>query len=212
MEFLGGALPNVMFIIGILAIGLGLGIELKLVALNKEIDKTGRIGAIVIGALLIAASLFLYMNPALTNRNQATSATANAALAPAPANTAPAQLASTAAPAVAAIAAPPEAPTALAAPTATVVPPEAPTATPAPTPVPPTVTTVPMAKVPDLHDSDEKDAQNKLTAAGLKFSRVDQCNGTDQGDSKAKKHRIQCQNPAAEADVPLGTTVEYVIH
>jgi hypothetical protein len=28
MEFLGGALPNVMFIIGILAIGLGLGIEL----------------------------------------------------------------------------------------------------------------------------------------------------------------------------------------
>ena len=40
MEFLGGALPNVMFIIGILAIGLGLGIELKLVALNKEIDKT----------------------------------------------------------------------------------------------------------------------------------------------------------------------------
>ena len=46
MEFLGGALPNVMFIIGILAIGLGLGIELKLVALNKEIDKTGRIAQI----------------------------------------------------------------------------------------------------------------------------------------------------------------------
>lgn len=43
MEFLGGALPNVMFIIGILAIGLGLGIELKLVALNKEITRPGEL-------------------------------------------------------------------------------------------------------------------------------------------------------------------------
>jgi hypothetical protein len=96
MEFLGGALPNVMFIIGILAIGLGLGIELKLVALNKEIDKTGRIGAIVVGALLVAASLYIYLNPGLTNRNQAASATANAALAPTLANSAPAQLPATA--------------------------------------------------------------------------------------------------------------------
>jgi hypothetical protein len=52
MDFLGGALPNVMFIIGILAIGLGLGIELKLVPLNKEIDRTGRIGAMVVGTVL----------------------------------------------------------------------------------------------------------------------------------------------------------------
>ena len=201
MEFLGGALPNVMFIIGILAIGLGLGIELKLVALNKEIDKTGRVGAIIIGVLLIAASLFLYLNPALTNRNQASSATANAALAPASASSTSAQLVATAAPAVAAIATPPEAPAALVAPAATVV----------PTDLPPPATAVPTAKVPDLHDSDEKDAQDKLTAAGLKFSKVDQCSGTDKGDSKAKKHRVQCQNPVAGADVPLGTTVEYVI-
>ena len=88
MEFLGGALPNVMFIIGIVSIGLGLGIELKLVALNKEIDKTGRIGAIAVGTLLVAASLVLYLNPALTNRNPPPSVTANAALAPAAANSA----------------------------------------------------------------------------------------------------------------------------
>src|SRR4051812_24210460 len=103
MEFLGGALPNVMFIIGIVAIGLGLGIELKLVALNKEIDKSGRIGAIVVGVLLVAASLFLYLNPTLTNRNQASSAAATAALASAPANSPPTQLEATAVPVVAAI-------------------------------------------------------------------------------------------------------------
>ena len=70
MNFLGGSLPNVMFIIGVLAIGLGLGIELKLVPLNKEIDKTGRIGAMVVGALLVAGSLYIYLNPALTNPGQ----------------------------------------------------------------------------------------------------------------------------------------------
>jgi len=208
MEFLGGALPNVMFIIGILAIGLGLGIELKLVALNKEIDKTGRVGAIIIGALLIAASLFLYLNPALTNRNPVSSATANAALPPAAANSTPAQLASTAVPAVDTITAPLEAPTALVAPTAIVAPTDLP---PTPTPAPPTATTVPIVKVPDLHDLGEKDAQNKLKAAGLNFSKVDQCNGTDRGDSRTKKQRIQCQNPAADAEVLPGTTVEYVI-
>ena len=195
MEFLGGALPNVMFIIGILAIGLGLGIELKLVALNKEIDKTGRIGAIVVGSLLVAASLFIYLNPGLTNRNQATSAAANAALAATSANSAPAPLGATAAPAVAAIAAPTDAPT----------------ATPAPSPAPPTATAAPMVKVPDLHGLDEKDAQNKLKAAGLKFSKVDKCNGPDQGDPRAKKHTVQCQNPAAKSAVPSGTTVVYVI-
>src|SRR5512147_1236516 len=100
MEFLGGALPNVMFIIGIVAIGLGLGIELKLVALNKEIDKTGRIGAIVVGVLLVAMSLVLYLNPGLTNRNQASGATANATQAPTQVNSAVAPPDATAAPVV----------------------------------------------------------------------------------------------------------------
>jgi len=201
MEFLGGALPNVMFIIGILAIGLGLGIELKLVALNKEIDKTGRIGAIVVGALLVAASLVLYLNPALTNRNPASSATANAALAPAAANSAPAQLAATAAPELVAVAAPPEAPTALA----------APTVTPVPTDAPPTATAIPSVLVPDLHDQDDKAAQRKLKEAGLTPKKVDTCNGAAQGEPNARKGRVQCQNPAANQPVAPGSTVEYVL-
>jgi hypothetical protein len=82
MNFLGGSLPNVMFLIGVLAIGLGLGIELKLVPLSKEIDKTGRIGAMVVGAILVAASLYIYLNPALMSPNQPAPATANGALAP----------------------------------------------------------------------------------------------------------------------------------
>src|SRR6266542_3192366 len=82
MDFLGGALPNVMFIVGMLAIGLGLGIELKLVPLNKEIDKTGRIGAMIVGAILVAGSLYIYLNPSHINRNQASAIPASAALAP----------------------------------------------------------------------------------------------------------------------------------
>jgi hypothetical protein len=203
MEFLGGALPNVMFIIGILAIGLGLGIELKLVALNKEIDKTGRIGAIVIGVLLVAASLFMYLNPALTSRNQASSATANPALAPASANSAPVQLVSTVAPAVATIAAPPEAATALAVPT------DAPTATPIPTAVPPTAT--PSVLVPDLHGLEDKEAQRKLIDAGLTPKKIDTCSGADQGEQNVKKGRVLCQNPAPDQPVAPGSMVEYVL-
>ena len=199
MEFLGGALPNVMFIIGILAIGLGLGIELKLVALNKEIDKTGRIGAIVVGSLLVAASLFIYLNAGLTNRNQATSAAANAALAPTSANSAPAPLAATAAPVVAAIAAPPAAAT------------DAPTATPVPTAVPPTATAIPRVLVPDLRGQDDKGAQQKLKAAGLTPKKTEKCSGADQADPKARKGRVQCQNPAANQSVAPGSTVEYVL-
>jgi hypothetical protein len=190
MEFLGGALPNVMFIIGILAIGLGLGIELKLVALNKEIDKTGRIGAIVIGVLLVAASLFMYLNPALTSRNQASSPTANPALAPALANSAPVQLASTVAPA-------------LAAPT------DPPTATPIPTAVPPTAT--PSVLVPDLHGLEDKEAQRKLIDAGLTPKKIETCSGADQGELNVKKGRVLCQNPAPDQPVAPGSMVEYVL-
>jgi hypothetical protein len=198
MEFLGGALPNIMFIIGIVAIGLGLGIELKLVALNKEIDKTGRIGAIVVGVLLVAASLFLYLNPALTNRNQASSTTTPAALVPAPVNSAATQLEATAAPAMVA---PPEAPTAAVVPTASAV----------PTNAPPAATAIPMVEVPDLHDQDEKGAQRKLNEAGLTPKKVDTCNGADQAEPNAKKGRVQCQNPAANQPVALGSTVEYAL-
>jgi len=206
VNFLGGSLPNVMFIIGVLAIGLGLGIELKLVPLSKEIDKTGRIGAMVVGALLVAGSLYIYLNPALTSPDQPAPATANGALAPVQATPATnPQL--IAAPTVV----PPTVPTEVSLPAAAPVPSEAPapTATPVPTAVPPTQ--IPQATIPDLHGLSEKEAQDALRKVGLQARKVDQCTGSDQGDPKAKKNRIQCQNPAANAAVPLGATVEYVV-
>ena len=98
-------------------------------------------------------------------------------------------------------------PTVVASPAASATP--APTATPIPTAVPPTK--VPSVTVPDLHGLSEKEALVMLSTAGLQGSKVDHCNGPDQGDPKAKKHQIQCQNPVANAAVPLGTTVEYVL-
>lgn len=218
MNFLGGSLPNIMFIIGILAIGLGLGIELKLVPLSKEIDRIGRIGAMVVGAILVAGSLYIYLNPALTSANQPTPATANGALAPVqPAPATNAQL--IAAP----TAVPPAVPTAANLPAAAPVPNEAPTVVPSvapsampaptatllPTAVPPTP--IPAVPVPDVHGLSEKEAQDMLSNIGLQAHKVDECAGSDQGDPKAKKHRVQCQNPAANAAVPIGTTVEYVM-
>jgi hypothetical protein len=219
MNFLGGSLPNVMFIIGVLAIGLGLGIELKLVPLSKEIDKTGRIGAMVVGAILVAGSLYIYLNPSLTNQNQATptpASVAQAAVVTAPTNNAQAvavapTVVSPAAPTAASLPtetpAPSAAPTATASPVATATP--APTATALPTAVPPPQ--IPDVMIPDLHDLSEKEAQDKLKKLGLQARKVDKCTGSDQGDEKGKKHSVLCQNPPANAAVPPGTTVEYVV-
>jgi hypothetical protein len=64
MDFLGGALPNIMFIVGIIAIGIGLGIEFKIVEIKGEISKGGRWTAFSVGVALIAASIFLYTRSA----------------------------------------------------------------------------------------------------------------------------------------------------
>ena len=239
MDLLGAALPNIMFIVGILAIGLGLGIELKVVSLNKEIDKKGRFGAFVTGLVLIGASVTIYLNPSLTNRGQEAKAEANAAVvAPAatqaaivvPPTQAPAQApptqvppapAQALAPAPTKAPAPPQVPT----PTPTKAPPptqvptptptKAPTPTQAPRPAPaptraPTVA-APGVLVPNLHGKDDKDARNTLTKAGLKPQKVERCSGTDKGQPKTKKGRVLCQNPPAGQTVAAGTTVEYVL-
>jgi beta-lactam-binding protein with PASTA domain len=65
--------------------------------------------------------------------------------------------------------------------------------------------------VPDVHGLSEKEAQDALKKAGLQARKVDKCTGSDHGDSKEKKHRVQCQNPAAKTTVPIGTTVEFVV-
>jgi hypothetical protein len=199
MNFLGGSLPNVMFLIGVLAIGLGLGIELKLVPLSKEIDKTGRIGAMVVGAILVAGSLYIYLNPALTSPNQLAPTTASGVLAPVQAT----PLTNAQRIATAPTVVPPTVPTAASLPAAAPVPSDVPTVVP-PTPIPPVT-------VPDLHALSEKEAQDVLRNVGLQALKVDHCTGSDQGDPKAKKNRVQCQNPAANAAVPLGATIEYVM-
>lgn len=195
MDFLGSALPNVMFIVGMLAIGLGLGIELKLVPLNKEIDKTGRIGAIFVGAILVLGSILIYLNPAIAKQNQggATPATLNAA-AIAPVMAQPSAATSAPSAAVSAQAA---------------VAPAQPTPVP-PSPVPPSP--VPQVKVPDLHGVSEKDIKRQLEEVGLVLGKKsDRCAGPDQGDPKAKKGRVLCQNPAFGTLVPVGTAVDYAL-
>jgi len=68
-----------------------------------------------------------------------------------------------------------------------------------------------MVNVPALRGIGEKDAQRKLKEAGLIAKKVDKCSGSDQGDSKAKKGQVQCQNPAANQPVTPGSVVEYVL-
>src|SRR5580765_7609820 len=64
MDFITGALPNVMFIAGLIAIGLGLGIEFKIVEIKGELSKIGRFAAVGIGAVLVSISIYLYTRPA----------------------------------------------------------------------------------------------------------------------------------------------------
>src|SRR5919199_239788 len=66
MDFVAGALPNVMFIAGIVAIGIALGIEFKIVEIKGQLSKHGRIGAFIVGAVLIGFSIYLYTKPAQT--------------------------------------------------------------------------------------------------------------------------------------------------
>lgn len=64
MDLTSTALPNIMFIIGVIAIGIGLGIEFKIVEIKSELGKSGRIGVISIGVILILTSIFLYTRSA----------------------------------------------------------------------------------------------------------------------------------------------------
>ncbi len=188
MDFIGAALPNLMFLVGILAIGLGLGIELKIVSLNKEIDKTGRIGAFAVGIVLIGASIIMYTNPSLAGRNQPATATSATQVAPVQAAALPA---STSIPPV--------------------VPPTEPSMSATAAPAPLAETTAPAVMVPNLHGKSEKDALQSLLDAGLKAQRADACTGSDQADPKAKKGRVMCQNPAAGQAVARGSSVGYVL-
>jgi hypothetical protein len=192
MNIVGAALPNVMFIVGILAIGLGLGIELKVVSLNKEIDKTGRIGAFIIGVALIGASVIIYLNPSIASQAAPADTGVGAAqvggAAPQPAAQAPvASQAST---------------------TQSTVPTQAPTHAQAVAPAQPATRNT---RVPQLHGLSDKDAQDLLKHSGLLPRRAERCSGPDQADAKAKKNRVMCQNPPVGQEIASGAVVEYVL-
>jgi hypothetical protein len=234
MDFITGALPNVMFIAGLIAIGIGLGIEFKIVEVKGELSKQGRMGAIGIGAVLVMVSVYLYTRPPQTaNKGVPGAATAPGVVqanagAPlglsqeAPTQAAPIQVAASPIPATAT----PVPPSATAVvPTATLVPPSAtpvpPTATampPTATPVPPTKSPVPTAipsvKVPDIRGQSLKDAQQLLAKAGLRLGesreRCEDIGGSEAG-GKLKKGEVRCQSPAPGSAAAPNTLVLFVL-
>ena len=226
MDFITGALPNVMFIAGLIAMGIGLGMEFKIVEVKGELSKQGRLGAIGIGAVLVLASVYLYTRPPQTANQPAPTAgpvpgviqaNAGAPLAlsqGAPTQGAPLQVAATPIPATA-TSVPPSVtaapPSATHPPTATAVPPTA-------TSVPATKTTAPTAipgvKVPDIRGQNLKDAQQLLAKAGLRLGESrERCEdiGTRDDGRKLKKGQIRCQSPAPGSVAAANTLVQFVL-
>jgi hypothetical protein len=210
-----------MFVAGLIAMGLGLGIEFKIVEIKGELSKQGRIGAIGIGAALVLVSIYLYTRPPQTASlptgvpgAQPSVVQANlggVVSAPQPAPTqAAAQVAATVVP-----------------PTATTMPATATAVPPTPTNIPPTATVVPATatavpptavpavKVPDIRGKNTRDAQKALEAVGLRLGEQrQQCEdigASDENRRKPKKDQVRCQAPAPGADAVPNTPVLYVL-
>jgi len=223
MDFISGALPNVMFIAGLIAIGIGLGIEFKIVEIKGELSKPGRIGAIGVGALLVLSSMYLYTRPPQPASAPATAAGVQVVAAQANGGgvvSAPQQ--SSAQPAATQAAGAAVLPSATALPASpTPVPPTA-TATPAPsaTPVPPTATATSApaiaqaARVPDIHGKNVKEADKILAAAGLQLGeQKDRCEdiGVREVGRRVKKGQIRCQSAAPASTATPGQRIDYVL-
>jgi hypothetical protein len=63
MDFITGALPNVMFIAGLIAVGIALGIEFKIVEVKGQLSKNARIAAFILGIALMGFGIYLYTKP-----------------------------------------------------------------------------------------------------------------------------------------------------
>lgn len=205
MEILSAALPNIMFVAGIIAVAIGLGIELKIVPIGNQVGRAGRIGAMTFGILLIIVSVFLYIRPP-----EATTASSPTAQ--------PAAAAPTVAAQQAAIAPQPTQAAAILEPSATV----ALLATdipPAPTDTPPSPTLAPTeppkVNVPDVRGRSAKDASQQLDKLDLRFELHNgSCADLQVSDDQVrggKKDAIACQSPAAGADVVAGTVIRVVL-
>lgn len=191
MNFVGGALPNVMFLIGVMAIGIGLGLEFKIVEIKGQLSRGARFGAMGVGAALIGLSIVLYLKPDVSSASAVPSNTPVVH-----AIAAPAQTTRPAADGVAEPTTVPEQPTA-----------PAPTAEPAQAAVP-----VQAVSVPDIQGQNTRDAERLLAAAGLRL-------GEQQGDcvilgataTKAPKGKVSCQRPGPGTLVAPGASIDYVL-
>jgi hypothetical protein len=194
MDFITGALPNVMFIIGVMAIGIGLGIEFKIVEVKGDLGKGGRIGAFSVGAALIVVSVFLYLRP--DSADVASVPTTSQSIAAAASTNQPTAAPNeTAVPAVS---------------TAVVAPSSVPTVVEvvAPSPVP----TVVEVEVPDISGMSVEDATKRLASKGLLLGeRKESCQAIGAKEGKGKKDKIICQSPAAKSSVSAGSTIIYVL-
>jgi hypothetical protein len=223
MDFITGALPNVMFIAGLIAIGLGLGIEFKIVEIKGELSKPGRFAAMGIGAVLVSSSIYLYTRPA----QSIPAAVAGAQPMVVQANGSGTGLAPQAPGLFMNATALPSDTTTNAPATATVVPPTATSVPPTATVVPPTATSVPPTAtqtatptavpgvtVPDIRGQNSKDAQKTLAATGLQLGeRREDCEGIGAHETKDKLKRgqIRCQSPAPGSIVVPNTEVQVVL-
>jgi PASTA domain len=228
MDFIGGALPNVMFLVGIMAFGIGLGLEFKIIEVKHGLSRNGRIGACGMGVILIAISIALYVRPTLpVNAITAASNTSSAAAAPLeegavapPEETRPAlETGPGASPSeVTATPGTPAAPTFTALPATATAEPPSPTSAPAtstPTPLVPTATSIPLVIVPDVRGQEPKQARELLELVGLQLGeKRESC--TYLGDvatpeARVRRGRIACQSIQPGASVPAQTVIDYVL-
>lgn len=202
MDFIGGALPNVMFLIGVIAIGIGLGLEFKLIEVKNTLSRGGRIGAGVVGLVLVALSIALYLHPLQTTSSTAQAVvTQQSAASPIPQELAPSTSATeqhgSSQPLAVAPGNTPAASPALA-PTATLVP-----------------TVVPTVAVPDIRGMSPKDAAKALAQVGLQLGEPQaSCSelGVDASLVLAvRKDRIACQSHTPESNAPIGTIISYAL-
>jgi hypothetical protein len=182
-------------LIGVIAIGIGLGLEFKIIEVKNGLSRGSRIAACVVGAALIATSIALYLRPSQTaSTTPPVDAAAVAPAASTPAQEVTAQSALTAAQA------------------------EAPTIAPAAVlseTLPPAPTEVPTVVVPDIRGLSPKDATKRLGELGLELGeRQESCAALgvrDEQVAETKKDRIACQSVEPGSNASLGSSVAYAL-
>lgn len=207
MDFIGGALPNVMFLIGVIAIGIGLGLEFKIIEVKNGLSRGGRVGACLVGIALVATSIALYLRPTQT---ASVPSPAVAVAAGAASDTSSSQVAPTNAP----LSAPTSVPTSLPTDAPTSVPTPLPTDAPtsAPTSAP---TALPTVEVPDIRGMSQKDAEKLLAQVGLglgeQAASCEELGVAEELRADARKGRVACQGVEPGSSVPEGSLVAYAL-